>query len=89
MIRDVLHLARAAGTELGPVRTPTAAPAAGDDVQKELAALQGEWLLVYWLFNGNEQPARERKIIWTFVGEQFTIRSGETVELVIYKRLKE
>jgi uncharacterized protein (TIGR03067 family) len=34
---------------------------------------------VYWLYNGKEQPARQSKIIWSFAGEQFTIRSGETV----------
>jgi len=79
MIRDVLHMARAEGTELDSVWTPAAAPRAGDDVQKEFAALQGGWLLVYWLFNGKELPARERKIVWSFVGDQFTIRAGETV----------
>jgi uncharacterized protein (TIGR03067 family) len=79
MIRDVMHIARAAGKEIASAWTPDVAPTDRDDLQKELAKFQGAWMLVYWLFNGKERPAREQKIIWSFVGEKFTIRAGETV----------
>jgi uncharacterized protein (TIGR03067 family) len=43
-----------------------------DAVQRELEKLRGSWLLVYWLFNGEERPVAGRYVM-TFEGERFTI----------------
>jgi uncharacterized protein (TIGR03067 family) len=79
LIRNVMHIARAAGKEIVSTWTPDVAPTDRDAVQKELGKFQGAWMLVYWLYNGKERPAREEKIIFSFVGEKFTIRAGETL----------
>ena len=49
-----------------------------DDVQEELKKITGSWVLVYWLFDGKEQPLAERPVM-TFEAETFSIRMGERV----------
>jgi uncharacterized protein (TIGR03067 family) len=55
------------------------APPSRDDVEADLAKLQGSWLLVYWLYDGREQSVPGGKPVISFTADQFTIRVGEVV----------
>jgi DNA-directed RNA polymerase specialized sigma24 family protein len=50
-----------------------------DDVRQELEKLAGPWVLVYWLFDGQEQSLAEGRPVLTFEAERFTIRRGGRV----------
>ena len=56
-----------------------AEPTDRDDVQQELEKIAGSWVLVYWLFDGEEQSLAEGRPIMTFEAERFTIRRGGRV----------
>jgi uncharacterized protein (TIGR03067 family) len=77
MIRNIMEMALAAGKELAPVWTAQSPANEDQDLPKELGSFQGGWLLVYWLYNGKELPAREKPIVLSFFAETFTIRAGE------------
>jgi len=51
-----------------------------DAVQRELDKLRGSWLLVYWLFDGEERSVAGRYVM-TFEDERFTIgHRGAVIE---------
>jgi len=51
-----------------------------DAVQRELEQLRGSWLLVYWLFDGEERSVAGRYVL-TFEDESFTIgHRGAVIE---------
>src|SRR5262249_9510694 len=56
-----------------------AVPTDRDDVQRELEKITGSWVLVYWLFDGEEQSLAEGRPVMTFNAERFTIRRGGSV----------
>ena len=58
--------------------TAEAVPVADDAARQELEKLAGSWVLVYWLFDGEERSVAERYVI-TFDAENFTIRRGGTL----------
>jgi hypothetical protein len=58
---------------------PEATPSIRDDVREELAKLAGSWMLVYWLYDGQEPPMPSGRPIMSFAGAEFTIRLGEKV----------
>jgi uncharacterized protein (TIGR03067 family) len=48
---------------------------ADDAARQELEKLKGPWVLVYWVFDGEERPVAERYVM-KFDAENFTIRRG-------------
>jgi uncharacterized protein (TIGR03067 family) len=58
--------------------TTEAMPVVGDASLQELEKYEGSWMLVSWLFDGEEQSVTERYVM-TFVAEGFTIRRGGTL----------
>jgi uncharacterized protein (TIGR03067 family) len=56
-----------------------AVPTDRADVQQELEKLTGSWVLVYWLFDGNEHSLADGRPVMTFEAERFTIRRGGRV----------
>src|SRR5262245_58786719 len=56
-----------------------AVPTDRDDVRQELAKITGPWVLVHWLFDGQEQSLAEGRPVMTFEAERFTIRRGGRV----------
>jgi len=50
-----------------------------DPAKKDLEKLQGSWVLVYWLVDGEEKPTADRKIVLSFKGNKLTIREGDKV----------
>jgi uncharacterized protein (TIGR03067 family) len=59
--------------------TTAAVPTDRGDVQQELEKFTGSWVLVYWLFDGEEQSLAEGRPVMTFEAERFTIRRGGRV----------
>jgi uncharacterized protein (TIGR03067 family) len=51
---------------------------ADDAVRQELEKLTGSWVLVYWVFDGEERSVAERYVMM-FDAENFTIRRGGTL----------
>jgi uncharacterized protein (TIGR03067 family) len=56
-----------------------AVPTDRDGVQQDLEKITGSWVLVYWLFDGEEQSLAEGRPVMTFAAERFTIRRGGRV----------
>src|SRR5262249_20156344 len=51
---------------------------ADDAARQELEKLTGSWVLVYWVFDGEERSVA-RRYVMTFDAESFTIRRGGTL----------
>jgi uncharacterized protein (TIGR03067 family) len=58
---------------------PVAGATDRDDVQQVLEKNTGSWVLVYWLFDGEEQSLAEGRPVMTLAAERFTIRRGGRV----------
>src|SRR5262249_46747313 len=50
-----------------------------DPAKKDLEKLQGSWVLVYWLYDGEDKPTADRKIILSFKGSKFVIQKRDKV----------
>src|SRR5438105_7434 len=77
MIHLLPEFVLAEGMRYGSIAV--AVPTDRDAVQQELEKITGSWVLVYWLFDGKEQPLADGRPIMTFAAERFTIRHGGRV----------
>jgi len=64
---------------LATVGLASAAEPKADPAKKDLEKLQGSWVLVYWLYDGEEKPTADRKIVLSFKGSKLTIREDDKV----------
>jgi uncharacterized protein (TIGR03067 family) len=72
-----MQVARTSGAERAPTWALVAPP--GESSAQERAKFQGTWVLVYWLYNGEERPTTEARITFTFTGAHFVIHRGDAV----------
>jgi uncharacterized protein (TIGR03067 family) len=79
MIRYLPQSALASGTEYRSPLRAEAARAIDAAVRGDLDRLRGSWELVFWLFNGKEQPEPQGRPVMSFAGERFTITIGGAV----------
>jgi uncharacterized protein (TIGR03067 family) len=70
----VATMGAVSGAALSSAAAPRVHPA-----KKDLENLQGSWVLVYWLVDGDEKPTADKKIVLSFKGNKFTIREGDKV----------
>jgi uncharacterized protein (TIGR03067 family) len=79
MIHYLPDVVLAEGMKYYAVLAPDLARPERDGVQQELRKLAGAWELVYWLFDGKEQPMPGGRPVIAFSGAAFTIRVGEEI----------
>ena len=77
MIHLLPEFVLAEGMRYGSIKV--AVPTDRGDVQQELEKITGSWVLVYWLFDGEEPSLAEGRPVMTFEAERFTIRRGGRV----------
>jgi uncharacterized protein (TIGR03067 family) len=76
MIHELPEIVLAEGIRYASI--DEAFPIADDAAWQELEKLKGSWVLVYWVFDGQERSVAERYVM-TFDAENFTILRGATL----------